>query len=170
MVAALGFEVEEGSEAEWQVRLMEQRTYASHYIGSPWVYIHFVFSSHLTPFSSTDWLLCIDTNPGDDSRNKTFSSDSEYVADLRRKALKSPDYVVAIIHALEQQWSFEGGKSVVSAGKADVVACREAYRGRPGSQNIMKEMFSMLHERQRSTGNAFSTVSGIPFYCKFFYQ
>jgi hypothetical protein len=112
----------------------------------------------------TNWAVCVDT-----SDVKTTPSDAEsssFVTDIRQEAALAKERVVALVYFLPAEFSLENGASNTPVGKAQIVACRMAFRQGPGGSNIMKGLFEMVHDRARLTGCAFMITSGIPSYCK----
>ncbi|KAJ7627787.1 hypothetical protein DFH06DRAFT_1304459 [Mycena polygramma] len=49
-------------------------------------------------------------------------------------------------------------------GKAQIVACKAAYRQRAGGENVVKALFEMVHARALATGCTLMTIAGIRTY------
>ncbi|KAJ7772833.1 hypothetical protein DFH07DRAFT_1057225, partial [Mycena maculata] len=98
------------------------------------------------------------------SRSRPSSDTGSYVDAMRAKAEPAPERVVALVYFLPPEFVFEGDAARVPVGKAQIVACKTAYRQRGGSENIMKALFEMVHARAETPGCAFMVTSGIPGY------
>lgn len=85
---------------------------------------------------------------------------------MRKDMIDAQEYVVALVYYVPSQLSFEGGQSHISTGKAQIVACRSAYRGGQSGVNIMKGLFEMVHDRAQLDGATVMMTSGIPSYCE----
>ncbi|KAJ7270188.1 hypothetical protein C8J57DRAFT_305219 [Mycena rebaudengoi] len=111
--------------------------------------------------SSTNWALCVDTTP---KESATEVPDSPYADRIRAEADAAKERVVALVYFLPAEFAFENDASRVPAGKAQIVACKTAYRRRKGGENIMEALFEMVNARAHSAGCAFMITSGIVAY------
>jgi hypothetical protein len=85
---------------------------------------------------------------------------------MRKEMIDASEHVVALVYYLPAEFSFDGDAARVAAGKAQIVACRTAYRGGSAGANIMKGLFEMVHDRARLDGAPIMITSGIPSYCE----
>ena len=114
----------------------------------------------------TNWSVCVDTS---EITNPSLSDEgSSLVVDIKQDPAEAKERVVALIYFLPAEFSFENSADDPPVGKAQIVACRNAFRQGAGGSNIMKGLFGMVHDRARVTGCAFMITSGIPSYGKLF--
>ncbi|KAF7341103.1 hypothetical protein MVEN_01844500 [Mycena venus] len=150
MVSCLALQEQEGKESEKAVRFLEPYTNDAYHAGS-----------------STNWAICVDTSPPEPSEipTPTGGGSDSYVDNMRMAADSAPERVVALVYLLPGEFAFEGDTVRVPVGKAQVVACKAAYRGRRlGGENIMDALFGMVNARAHATGCALMVTSGIPGY------
>lgn len=157
----------EGKEFEFALRYFEPYTQDSFHAGSSSVVFRNPFLCLLLKHYRyrTNWAVCVDRTPPDVAVE--VANDSPYMANLRKEVLATPERVVALVYYLPAEFAFEQDSSRVAVGKAQIVACKRAYRqGTGGSVNIMKGLFQMVHDRARLDRCAFMITSGIPAYCE----
>ncbi|KAK7038306.1 hypothetical protein R3P38DRAFT_3182399 [Favolaschia claudopus] len=148
MLSCLAVREQEGQESEKAVRYFEPFTDDQFHSGS-----------------STNWAVCVETNSSPTEAPKADSDTSKDYADTIRKAADSAqERVVAVIYLMYSETSFDGDAVRVPIGRPHVVACKPAYRGRIGGENIMNILFDMVHARAHNAGCAFALIFGIPAY------
>jgi hypothetical protein len=86
---------------------------------------------------------------------------------MRKDMIDAQEHVVALVYYVPSELSFESGYSTIPTGKAQIVACRSAYRGGRSGVNIMKGLFEMVHDRAKLDGATVMMTSGIPSYCEY---
>ncbi|KAJ7841430.1 hypothetical protein B0H13DRAFT_1910296 [Mycena leptocephala] len=146
MLLCLSVMEQEGQESERAVRIFEPLFYSG---------------------SSTNWAICVDTvyDTSHTEMPEILSSDPDsYVDRMRMAAESAPERVVAIVYFLPGEFAFDGDAVRVPIGKAQIVACKSAYRRRSGGDNIMNGLFEMVNARAHATGCAFMVTAGIPGY------
>ncbi|KAJ7879055.1 hypothetical protein B0H14DRAFT_3435292 [Mycena olivaceomarginata] len=114
--------------------------------------------------SSTNWAVCVDTSPTEGSETTTSSGSDSYVDQMRVAASSAKERVVAAVYFLPGQFAFESDAVRVPVGKGHILACKAAYRGRSGGDNIMDRLFGMVNARAHNTDCAFMAMAGIPSY------
>ncbi|KAJ6586344.1 hypothetical protein DFH09DRAFT_255372 [Mycena vulgaris] len=142
LLACLAAGQEEGQESGFGVRYFEPYTDEAFYADC-----------------STNWALCVDTTPTE----ITATSTESYAESVRAAAASAQERVVALVYFLPAEFAFDGDAARVAVGKAQIVACKAAYRQR-NDENIMKALFDMVNARVQSTNCAFMITSGIPGY------
>ncbi|KAJ7121734.1 hypothetical protein C8R43DRAFT_74001 [Mycena crocata] len=146
LLSCLAVQDSEGKETEWAVRFFKPYTDDAFHWGS-----------------STNWALCVDTSPTEASPVGSDAPESD--ADkVRAEAATAQERVVAVVYLLQGTVSFDQGAVTIPVGKAQIVACKPAYRQSGGGGNIMKYLFEMVTARAQSLGCPLMMVSGIPQY------
>jgi hypothetical protein len=128
-------------------------------------------TSHVPPLIlrlRTNWAVCVDTSPTEGSETPTSSGSDSYVDQMRVAAISAKERVVAAVYFLPGEFAFESDAVRVPVGKAHILACKAAYRGRSGGDNIMDRLFGMVNARAHNTDCAFMAMAGIPSYCMCF--
>ncbi|KAJ6622991.1 hypothetical protein B0H10DRAFT_866652 [Mycena sp. CBHHK59/15] len=72
--------------------------------------------------------------------------------------------VVALVYFLSAEFAFGRNAVCLPVGKAQIVACKSAYRRGATTEGTMAALFEMVHARAYATGCAFLITSGIPTY------
>jgi hypothetical protein len=121
-----------------------------------------------TASHSTNWALCVDRSRPLESKQGA-PADSDYLASMQKEMVDATEHVVALVYYLPAEFAFQRDAARVPCGKAQIVACRTAYRGGSAGANIMKGLFKMVHDRAILDGAPIMLTSGIPSYCKDLY-
>ncbi|KAJ6453897.1 hypothetical protein C8R47DRAFT_1167669 [Mycena vitilis] len=114
--------------------------------------------------SSTNWAVCVDTSPTPTDIQAARDDSGLYVDRIRAEAESAPERVVALVYFLPGEMSFDEDAARLPIGKAQIVACKAAYRQRGGGENVMKALFEMVHARALATGCTLMTIAGIRAY------
>ncbi|KAJ7919654.1 hypothetical protein B0H13DRAFT_1868413 [Mycena leptocephala] len=147
LLSCLAMGQQEGRELEFGVRYIEPYMDDAFYSGS-----------------STNWAICVDTSPVEEQDVKSESRSESYVDRMRAEAESASERVVALVYFLPGEISFDRDAARLAIGKAQIVACKPAYRQRGGGENIVKALFEMVHARALATGCTLMTIVGIPMY------
>ncbi|KAJ6622155.1 hypothetical protein B0H10DRAFT_2014546 [Mycena sp. CBHHK59/15] len=87
-----------------------------------------------------------------------------YVDNMRAQAGGENERVVALVYFLSAEFAFHRNAMCLPVGKAQIVACKSAYRRGATTEGTMTALFEMVHARAYATGCAFLITSGIPTY------
>ncbi|KAJ6622150.1 hypothetical protein B0H10DRAFT_2014520 [Mycena sp. CBHHK59/15] len=72
--------------------------------------------------------------------------------------------VVALVYFLSAEFAFGRNAVCLPVGKAQIVACKSAYRRGATTEGTIAALFEMVHARAYATGCTFLVTSGIPTY------
>ncbi|KAJ6622172.1 hypothetical protein B0H10DRAFT_866907 [Mycena sp. CBHHK59/15] len=85
-----------------------------------------------------------------------------YVDNMRAQAGGANERVVALVYFLSAEFAFHRNAVCLPVGKAQIVACKSAYRRGATTEGTIAALFEMVHARAYATGCAFLITSGIP--------